>query len=174
MNRSIAAIAAGALALGAAACGDDNSSADEDAAATTATVATSTQSEDTGRTAQSRKRRGKRIKLRNSQFGRVLFDSNNRAIYLFTREPGSRSRCYGSCAAAWPPVLTRGRPRAGSGIDADLLGTTRRRDGRRQVTYNRHPLYYYVDDPRGQVLCHNVVEFGGTWLVLNAAGDALS
>ena len=172
MNRSLAVIAAGALALGVAACGDDNSSADETAPATTA--ASTTESRDTPAAEQTRRRRGKTVKVRDSQFGRVLFDANNRAIYLFTREPGRRSRCYGQCAIAWPPVFTRGKPRAGSGVDADLLGTTRRRDGRRQVTYNGHPLYYYVDDPRGKILCHNVVEFGGTWLVVNPKGNAVS
>ena len=173
MNRSIAAIAAGALLLGIAACGDDDSSAGQPSGAES-TAATTTASEDSGQAAQTRRRRGKKITLRSSQFGRVLFDTNRRAIYLFTREPGTRSRCYGECAVAWPPVLTRGRPRAGSGVDADLLGTTRRRDGRRQVTYNGHPLYYYVDDPRGQVLCHHVVEFGGTWLVVNPERNAVS
>ena len=59
-------------------------------------------------------------------------------------------------------------------MDSDLLGTTRRRDGRRQVTYNGHPLYYYISDVRsGQVTCQNVVEFGGTWLVVDPAGNAI-
>ena len=48
-----------------------------------------------------------------------------------------------------------------------LLGTTKRRDGRRQITYRGHPLYFYDEPPR-QILCQNVVEFGGTWLVVNA------
>jgi predicted lipoprotein with Yx(FWY)xxD motif len=175
MKIAIATIASCAtLVFGVAACGDDDSSSA--ATATTATTTAETASTSEGsQAAAARKRRGKAIKLMNSRYGRMLFDSRGRAIYLFTKEKGSRSRCYGQCAVAWPPVFTRGRPRARSGVDRDLLATTRRRDGRRQVTYNGHPLYYYISDVRsGQVTCQNVVEFGGTWLVVDPAGNAIT
>jgi Secreted repeat of unknown function len=71
-------------------------------------------------------------------------------------------------------VLTRGRPVAGKGIRGRLLGTTRRRNGKRQVTYDGQPLYYYVDDAPGRVLCHNVSEFGGLWLVVQPDGTPVS
>jgi predicted lipoprotein with Yx(FWY)xxD motif len=116
-------------------------------------------------------RKGPLLKLRDSQFGPVLFDGRDRALYLFTRDPKNKTRCYGECAEAWPPFFAKGRPRAGRGVDADLLGTIERRDGRRQVTYKGQALYFYVDDPRGQVLCNDVVEFGGTWFAVNAKGD---
>jgi predicted lipoprotein with Yx(FWY)xxD motif len=74
-------------------------------------------------------------------------------------------------AAAWPPFYAKGRPRAGRGVDADLLGTAARRNGRRQVTYKGQPLYFYVSDPKGQVLCNDIAEFGGTWFALTAAGN---
>jgi predicted lipoprotein with Yx(FWY)xxD motif len=119
-------------------------------------------------------RRGASVKVMNSRYGRMLFDGKGRALYLFTRERTSRSRCYGDCASAWPPFLTRGKPRARSGVKSSLLGTTRRRNGRTQVTYRGHPLYYYVDDREpGQVLCQDVVEFGGTWLVVSPSGRAI-
>lgn len=176
MRTVLAILAAGAmLVVGVAACGDDESGSSSAATVTqqSAETTTTTNSERPAETA--RKRRGKAIKLMNSRYGRMLFDSRGRAIYLFTKEKGSRSRCYGQCAVAWPPVFTRGTPRARSGVDRDLLGTTRRRDGRRQVTYNGHPLYYYVSDVRsGQVTCQNVVEFGGTWLVVDPAGNAIT
>jgi predicted lipoprotein with Yx(FWY)xxD motif len=116
-------------------------------------------------------RRGPRLVLRDSQFGPVLFDGRNRALYLFTRDPRNQTRCYGACAAAWPPFYAKGRPRAGDGVDRSLLGTIKRRDGRRQVTYKGQALYFYVDDPRGQVLCNDVVEFGGTWYAVDAKGN---
>jgi predicted lipoprotein with Yx(FWY)xxD motif len=116
-------------------------------------------------------RRGPLVTLRDSQFGPVLFDGRNRALYLFTRDPRNRTRCYGACAEAWPPFYAKGRPRAGRGVDRDLLGTIERRDGRRQVTYKGHALYFYVTDPVGQVLCNDVVEFGGTWYAVNAKGN---
>jgi predicted lipoprotein with Yx(FWY)xxD motif len=115
--------------------------------------------------------RGPRVTLRDSQFGPVLFDGHNRALYLFTRDPRRKTRCYGACADAWPPFYAKGRPRAGRGVDRDLLGTIERRDGRRQVTYKGQALYFYVDDPRGQVLCNDVFEFGGTWYAVDAKGN---
>jgi predicted lipoprotein with Yx(FWY)xxD motif len=118
-------------------------------------------------------RPGTLITVRGSRFGRMLFDRRPQAIYLFTRDARGRSRCYGACAKAWPPVYTRGRPRASRGVRAELLGTTRRRDGRRQVTYGGHPLYFYAHESRNQVLCQNVDEFGGLWLVVSPGGRAI-
>jgi predicted lipoprotein with Yx(FWY)xxD motif len=117
---------------------------------------------------------GIEIKVSASEFGQVLFDGEEQAIYLFDKEESETSECYGECAAAWPPVLTDGDPQAGGGVKANLLDTTERDDGSTQVTYNGHPLYYYVNDPPGQVLCHDVVEFGGLWLVVSPNGDAVS
>jgi len=108
--------------------------------------------------------------VRSSQFGPILFDGANRALYAFTRDPRATSACYGACAAAWPPYLVRGQLRAGTGTTRSLLGTTRRRDGSRQLTYAGRPLYSYVHDPVGRVLCQNVSEFGGLWLVVRANG----
>jgi predicted lipoprotein with Yx(FWY)xxD motif len=109
-----------------------------------------------------------------SRYGRMLFDGNGRALYLFTRERGSTGRCYGACAKAWPPFFARRSPAPRRGVDAGLIGTTRRRDGRRQATYRGHPLYYYVGDRRpGQVTCQDVSEFGGTWLVVSPRGRAI-
>jgi predicted lipoprotein with Yx(FWY)xxD motif len=124
---------------------------------------------------QESKRRGARttVKVGESNYGSILFDGDHQAVYAFGRESSSRSECYGACADAWPPVLTHGLPGAEGGIEQRLLGTTRRTDGTTQVTYNGHPLYYYSDDPRGQVLCQNVEEFGGRWLVVDRQGDAV-
>jgi len=117
---------------------------------------------------------GTEIVVGESQFGQILFGPDQRAIYLFDKETTDTSECYGACAEAWPPVLTDGDPVAGDGIDAKLLGTTERDDGSTQVTYDGRPLYYYIDDLRGQVLCHNVSEFGGLWLVLEPSGDPVA
>jgi predicted lipoprotein with Yx(FWY)xxD motif len=116
-------------------------------------------------------KRGPLVKLGESQFGRVLFSGGDRALYLFTRDPRNKTRCYGDCAEAWPPLYAKGRPRAGEGVDRDLLGTIKRRGGRRQVTYKGQALYSYVHDPKGEVLCNDVFEFGGTWFALDAKGN---
>src|SRR5438093_6020008 len=85
--------------------------------------------------------KGTVIATADSQFGTILFDGDRRAVYLFDAEAGVRPECYGDCAAAWPPVLTRGEPQAGGSADPRLLGTTERDDGSAQVTYGGHPLY---------------------------------
>jgi predicted lipoprotein with Yx(FWY)xxD motif len=117
---------------------------------------------------------GKTVKVGASRYGPVLFDGKGRALYVFTKEKGAKSRCYGDCARAWPPFVTSGKPRAGGGADKTLLGTTERRNGKRQVTYNGHALYYYVADTKpGQITCQDVYEFGGTWLVVDRRGRAV-
>jgi predicted lipoprotein with Yx(FWY)xxD motif len=105
-----------------------------------------------------------------SDFGTMLFDVPGQAIYLFDKETAGRPDCYGDCAVAWPPVLTTGNPQAAGQARPDLLGTVARDDGSTQVTYAGHPLYYYAHEGPGQVLCHNVVEFGGRWLVVTPGG----
>ncbi len=165
LKRTIACVAALAL-LGLAGCGDDEDDSGGSGSATT--VAETTTPEPPASTAEAT---GTTIETSESQFGEILFDSSDQAIYLFDAEKTSKPECYGACAEAWPPVLTEGAPQPGNGIDAAKLGTAERRDGTTQVTYAGSPLYYYVDDPKGEVLCHNVEEFGGLWLVLQANGE---
>jgi predicted lipoprotein with Yx(FWY)xxD motif len=113
------------------------------------------------------------LTLRSSQFGKILFDGRGFALYAFTKDRrGGRSTCYGACAKAWPPYVVRGALSAGPGTKRSLLGSVRRRDGSLQATYAGRPLYYYVGDRRArQVLCQNVSEFGGVWLVVRASGQ---
>jgi predicted lipoprotein with Yx(FWY)xxD motif len=113
---------------------------------------------------------GTRITVAGSQFGPMVWGPERQAIYVFQRDGFKRSRCYGECARAWPPVYTKGKPVAGPGARRSLLGTIRRRDGRLQVTYRGRPLYYYAHEGAGQVLCHNVDLNGGLWWVIDANG----
>jgi predicted lipoprotein with Yx(FWY)xxD motif len=112
------------------------------------------------------------IKTAGSRFGEMLFDGNGQAIYLFDREQTAKPECYDACAEAWPPVLTKAPPVAAGRADPTALGVTRRTDGTTQVTYAGHPLYFYAHEGRNQVLCHNVREFGGLWLVVTPSGRA--
>jgi predicted lipoprotein with Yx(FWY)xxD motif len=165
----LAAAAAGIFAVGCGSGGDDSGSSQAPRERPQSEVqAVEDVADDlAGRPAA---RSGPVVKLRRSQFGRVLFSGGDQAIYLFTRDQRGRSRCYGACAKAWPPFFAKGRPRAGKGVRKSLLGTTRRRDGSRQVTYNGHPLYFYAHEGPRQVLCQNVEEFGGLWLVVRSDG----
>ena len=110
------------------------------------------------------------VTVRSSDYGRILFDGSSHALYAFTRDTSGKSTCYGPCARAWPPYIALGNLHAGSGATRSLLGTTTRRDGRRQLTYAGKPLYFYVHDGPGQVLCQNVREYGGLWLVARPSG----
>jgi predicted lipoprotein with Yx(FWY)xxD motif len=67
-------------------------------------------------------------------------------------------------------VLADGTPRAGPGADGRLLGASRRTDGKMQLTYAGHPMYYYAGDAPGRILCQGVNEFGGLWLVVRPSG----
>ena len=105
-----------------------------------------------------------------SPYGKVLYDGHGFVLYAFTRDRG-RSACYGACANAWPPYFAPKSLRVGAGVRRTLLGTVRRKDGRRQVTYAGRPLYYYVGDKRPrQILCQDVLEYGGRWLVVRPTG----
>ena len=157
-------LCASLLAL--AACGSD----DDDPASPRAKEAAS--QADTGAATATGKlaRRGTKVILRNSEFGRMLFGADKQAIYIFENDPRGKSVCYGDCAEAWPPVFANGRPVAGRGVRQGLLGTTRRRGGRKQVTYAGKPLYFYAHEGPGEVRCHNVDLNGGLWWVVGANG----
>jgi predicted lipoprotein with Yx(FWY)xxD motif len=111
------------------------------------------------------------VSVGSSAYGPVLFDGRGFALYAFTHDPRGRSTCSGDCAKAWPPYLVSAAVRAGAGARDALVGSIRRADGSRQVSYGGRPLYYYVGDRKpGQILCQNVTEFGGVWLVVRGSG----
>ncbi len=109
----------------------------------------------------------------NSKLGQILVDGKGITVYLFVKDTGQSSTCYTSCAQVWPPVLTSGPPQAGTGATASLLGTTTRTDGKVEVTYAGHPLYYFVSDKQpGDATGQGVDNFGGLWWVLTPSGAA--
>jgi predicted lipoprotein with Yx(FWY)xxD motif len=106
-----------------------------------------------------------------SSYGLILFDGRGYALYAFTSDSRGRATCYGACAKGWPPYIVKARPAAGKGTNAALTGVTRRSNGRLQATYAGRPLYYYQGDTApGIVLCQNVKEYGGLWLVVRRSG----
>jgi predicted lipoprotein with Yx(FWY)xxD motif len=111
----------------------------------------------------------------NGDLGKILTDSHGRTIYLFAKDTGSMSTCSGACAFDWPPVTTTGKPTTGSGLTASKVGTTTRSDGKKQVTYNGHPLYLYVGDAKaGDTNGQGVDAFGARWYALSPAGDMVT
>jgi predicted lipoprotein with Yx(FWY)xxD motif len=108
---------------------------------------------------------------RNAKLGKILVDSRGRTLYLFKKDKGTKSACSGACAAAWPPLRANGKPKAGSGVTASRLGTTRRSDGKPQVTYNGHPLYSFVMDTKpGDTKGQGFTAFGARWFAVSPSG----
>jgi len=106
--------------------------------------------------------------------GTILVDSRGRTLYLFQADRNGRSACTGQCAGAWPPLLASGKPRVAGSAKASLVGTTKRADGKLQVTYNHHPLYTFVKDTKkGQTTGENVNAFGAEWYVVSPAGASV-
>ena len=117
---------------------------------------------------------GAKVSIAKSPLGGILVDSKGITLYDFVKDKGMTSTCYGACAALWPPLVTKGKPIAGPGVRASLLGTTKRKDGKLEVTYGGHPLYYLVTDRHpGQTTGQGVNQFGGPWWVLSAAGKEI-
>ena len=117
---------------------------------------------------------GAKVKIRTTSLGRVVVNAGGRTLYLFEKDKHGKSACYGACAQYWPPLLTRGKPIAGAGVKAKLLGVTMRRNGTHQVTYAGHPLYRYVVDTRaGQTTGEGSTLFGAGWDALAPSGKKI-
>jgi predicted lipoprotein with Yx(FWY)xxD motif len=91
----------------------------------------------------------------------LLTNAKGLTLYSFAPDTSTKSVCYGSCAAYWPPVT--GTPSAGSGVTGNL-GTITRTDGTKQATYDGHPLYTYIGDSApGTATGNNLNLNGGLW-----------
>jgi len=114
---------------------------------------------------------GVKVAVANTALGPVLVDGRGRTLYLFGKDNHGRSACNGKCAGFWPPLIASGKPLATAGAKASLLGTTKRPDGRLQVTYNHHPVYTFVKDTqKGQTNGEELNVFGAEWYAVSAAG----
>lgn len=115
------------------------------------------------------------VRVATSRLGRILVDSTGDTLYLFKADVGLKSACSGACAAAWPPLTANGKPAAGAGLTASKLGTITRFGGSRQVTYNGHPLYTFINDKEpGEVNGEGVTAFGAAWFAVSPAGSQIS
>jgi predicted lipoprotein with Yx(FWY)xxD motif len=100
------------------------------------------------------------------QLGNILTDPKGMTLYLYTKDTPNTSNCYDQCATAWPPLYDNGNLTLPAGVGG-TLGTTTRTDGKKQVTYNGIPLYYYAKDTKpGDTTGQNV---GGVWFVVAPA-----
>ena len=160
MTRTLVPVLAlGAAALVAAGCGSSNKSSSNTtpAAAATTTAAAA---------------KGEEVAAKDTNLGKILVDEDGHTLYLFEADKSTQSTCDGDCAKAWPPVTTSGKPVAEEGADASKLGTTSRSDGKTQVTYGGHPLYYYAEDEKpGDMNGQGSKEFGAEWYVVGPNGS---
>ena len=115
------------------------------------------------------------VSAASTSLGMILVDGSGRTLYLFEKDQPNQSACAGACAAAWPVDQSSGTPKAGSGVTASMLGTIKRSDDTTQVTYNKHPLYYFQGDSgAGQHNGQGVDAFGAKWYAVTPAGGAVS
>jgi predicted lipoprotein with Yx(FWY)xxD motif len=114
------------------------------------------------------------VSTRHGKLGTFLVGAKGMTLYLFEKDKTSKSRCSGQCAQFWPPLLTSGKPKASGKAKSSLLGTTKRSDGKLQVTYKGHPLYYFVQDKKpGDTTGQDFLGFGAKWYVLAPSGKKI-
>jgi predicted lipoprotein with Yx(FWY)xxD motif len=115
------------------------------------------------------------VDVANTSLGKVLVDAQGRTLYLFKKDKGTKSACSGACATNWPPERVTHKPTVSNGLKASKAGTTKRSDGKPQVTYNGHPLYRFVGDKKaGDTSGQGVNAFGGSWFAVSSAGTQAS
>jgi predicted lipoprotein with Yx(FWY)xxD motif len=99
-----------------------------------------------------------------AKLGNILTDSKGMTLYTYTKDTPGTSVCYDQCAVNWPPLIVTGTPTAPDGVTGKL-GTTTRKDGSMQVTYNDKPLYLFAGDTKtGDTTGQGV---GNVWYVVN-------
>ena len=114
------------------------------------------------------------VKVGPSSLGPVLVDAHGKTLYIWAHDKTSKSTCNGACAEYWPPLITQGRPKAIAGAKSRLISTSRRSDGRMQVTYAGHPLYSFaLDTKAGQTTGEGLTDFGGRWDPVSSTGKAV-
>jgi predicted lipoprotein with Yx(FWY)xxD motif len=114
------------------------------------------------------------VKTRHGKLGTFLVDSKGRTLYLFLKDKTSKSTCSDACAQNWPPLLTTGKPKASGSAKSSLLGTTKRADGKTQVTYNHHPVYLFINDKKaGDTKGQGINAFGAKWYVISSSGKKI-
>jgi predicted lipoprotein with Yx(FWY)xxD motif len=173
---AIALLAVGVLALVLAGCGGSSSSSSSETSSESASSGEAASKEVTGKpvkAAPNAEQGTTFVSLGNvAGLSMVLVDSQGMTLYKFDKDKGTESSCYGECAKAWPPLLTKGEPQPSNGADAGQLGTTERKDGTMQVTYAGHPLYGFVGDKApGEANGNDVTAFGAQWYALQGSGE---
>jgi predicted lipoprotein with Yx(FWY)xxD motif len=165
----LAAVAAVIVVV--AGCGSSSSTSSNAAAAPPASSSSTAASS----AATPASAKGVTVTLTKGAQGSYLAGASGRALYLWVADAKGKSSCSGACAGAWPPLTGTAKPAAGPGVNAADLGTISRSDGTKQVTYNGHPLYYFVSDPHsGTTKGQGSDSFGAKWWLVAPSGAAIT
>ena len=114
------------------------------------------------------------VSVQHTTLGNVIASKSGLTLYLFESDTKKASTCSGNCASVWHPLTAHGHPKATGAAKTALLGTIRRTDGSRQVTYAGHPLYTYVGDTApGSVSGEGMQSFGAGWDALSPNGKKI-
>jgi predicted lipoprotein with Yx(FWY)xxD motif len=105
--------------------------------------------------------------------GQILVDGHGGTLYLFLKDTTRQSRCADRCAQVWPPAIGDTHTAVAAGARPSLVGSTSRPDGTTQLTYNSHPLYFYIGDKSGpgKTVGEGLNQFGAEWYALTPAGS---
>jgi predicted lipoprotein with Yx(FWY)xxD motif len=116
-----------------------------------------------------------KVETHSGSMGTYLTNGSGRTLYLFAADRGGQSACSGACAAAWPPLTTKGKPVASGAAKASKLATITRKDGATQVTYGGHPLYTFTgDSAAGDTNGQGSSAFGAKWWLVSPSGAPLT
>ena len=114
------------------------------------------------------------VKTRHGKLGTFLVAGNGMTLYQFDKDKTSKSTCSGQCAQFWPPLITSGKAKTSGAVRGSLLGTTKRSDGKLQVTYKGHPLYSFSQDAKpGDTMGQGFSAFGAKWHVVAPSGKKI-
>jgi predicted lipoprotein with Yx(FWY)xxD motif len=161
-----------AVALLAVACGGSTPAAGGGTSTTTAPAATTTTTAPTTSSASGATGSTVALKTASGTAGIWLTDQAGRTLYIYTKDNGSTSACYGQCATNWPPLTATGPVTiTGQFVSQTLVGSAQRTDGMTQVTYGGKPLYYYKGDTAPSDVKGQGV--GGVWYILGPKANIM-
>jgi predicted lipoprotein with Yx(FWY)xxD motif len=161
------AFVVGAIAAFAAACGGGSGSSNNATAPSTASSAPVS--------AAPLGNSGVTVSTHTGAYGTYLSDGSGHALYMFEPDKNGTSTCYGECAHFWPPLTSTGAATASGGATQSMLGTTKRTDGKTQITYAGHPLYTFSQDKAaGDTKGQGLNLSGGQWYLLSTNGTSIT